>query len=88
MGANRSDLSWALFPLSAQRQCQNDPKGESGSGSDKQQNGVRHHDGREKHVGCHLFPVLDDDNRDQDSQKRSDYEFQVAHCDLSAKVLS
>src|ERR1700722_8611224 len=88
MGTNRSGFLWSLLSLCIERQCQNHPKGESGGGSDKQQNGVRHHHRSEKDVGCHLFPVLDDDNRHQDGQKRSDYQFEIAHCGLSAKVLS
>jgi len=58
-----------LTPLRAQRQGEKNSKGEPCGSGDKQQNSVGHDDGRKKHVRRHRFPVLDDNDRYQNSQK-------------------
>jgi hypothetical protein len=68
-----------LIPLCTPGKRKKDSKGEPGGGGDKQQNGQRHNDRREKHMRRDWFPILDNNDRYQDRQQRGSNEFEVAH---------
>ena len=74
-----------LIALGVERHGEQNSQGEPGGGSNKQQNGERHGEGGEQQVGGHRVPILDDNDRDQDSQARGGDEFEVSH---KAKTVS
>jgi hypothetical protein len=62
---------WGVLPGALPRGSpeRKDSQDESGSSGDKQQNGVRHDDRSKKHMRCDRLSVLEDDDRNQDSQE-------------------
>ncbi len=68
-----------LIPLCSQGKSKKDSKSEPGGGGDKQENGQRHYDRREKHVRGDRIPILDNNDRYQNRQQRGGNEFEVAH---------
>jgi hypothetical protein len=81
----RDGSSASLIAPGAERHGEQNSKGEPGGGGDEQQNGERHGEGGEQEVGGHRVPILDDNDRDQDSQARGGDEFKVSH---KAKTVS
>jgi hypothetical protein len=81
----RDGLSADLIALGVERHGEQNSQGEPGGGGNKQQNGERHGEGGEQQVGGHRVPILDDNDRDQNSQARGDDEFKVSH---KAKTVS
>jgi len=75
----RNGLSADLIAPGVERHGEQNSQGEPGGGSNKQQNGERHGEGGEQQVGGHRVPILDDNNRDQDSQAGGGDEFKVSH---------